>query len=222
MYHMTKIQDFINTKMEALQAHESIVEAQNIFLDFDYSHFPILDQNVFIGSIGKEEAEIFPASDTISTHKYGLHRFFVRETMNWFDVFEEFSKNNTTILPVLDVNNTYVGFYELDDVLHFLNETTFIKENGGILSIEKNSNDFTFSQICQIVESNHAQILGVFVSQTTEETTQITLKITEVNFNEIIQTFRRYNYTVLSEHHEDSYLNSLKERSDYLDKYLNI
>ena len=89
---MTKIQDFINNKIEALQAHESIVEAQNIFSDFDYSHFPILDQNVFIGSIGKEEAEIFPASDTISTHKYGLHRFFVRETMNWFDVFEEFSK----------------------------------------------------------------------------------------------------------------------------------
>ena len=98
----------------------------------------------------------------------------------------------------------------------------FSKANGSILIIEKNATDFTFSQISQIVESNHAQILGAFISQTTEQITQITLKITEVNLNEIIQTFRRYNYTVLSEHHEDSYLNSLKERSDYLDTYLKI
>jgi serine phosphatase RsbU (regulator of sigma subunit) len=40
--------------------------------------------------------------------------------------------------------------------------------------------------------------------------------------NEIIQTFRRYNYEIISDHQEDSYLLNLKERSDYLDKYLNI
>jgi hypothetical protein len=34
--------------------------------------------------------------------------------------------------------------------------------------------------------------------------------------NEIIQTFRRYNYEIISEHQEDNYINNLKERSDYL------
>jgi hypothetical protein len=38
--------------------------------------------------------------------------------------------------------------------------------------------------------------------------------------NEIIQTFRN-NYEIISEH-QDNYINNLKERSDYLDKYLNI
>ena len=88
--------------------------------------------------------------------------------------------------------------------------------------IEKESTDFTFSQICQIVESNDAKVLGVFISNISQNSTQITLKISQSNFNEIIQTFRRYNYTILSEHQEDSYLAGLKERSDYLDKYLNI
>ncbi len=107
-------------------------------------------------------------------------------------------------------------------MLHFLNETTFVKEDGGIIVIEKETADFTFSQICQIVESNEAKVLGVFISNATPTLTQITLKISQSNFNEIIQTFRRYNYTILSEHQEDSYLAGLKERSDYLDKYLNI
>ena len=38
--------------------------------------------------------------------------------------------------------------------------------------------------------------------------------------NEIIQSFRRYNYEIISEHQEDNYLNTLKERSEYLDIYL--
>ena len=51
---------------------------------------------------------------------------------------------------------------------------------------------------------------------------QITLKIASGSVNEIIQTFRRYGYSIISENQEDSYLEGLKERSDYLDKYLNI
>jgi predicted transcriptional regulator len=219
---MDKITDFLNTQYKPLQVSDSIADAENLFLDFNYSHFPVLEQDVFIGSIAKEDTEILPTSNSINEHKFNLNRFFVRSNMNWFDVFEEFSKNHTNLLPVLDDKNQYVGFYELDDVLHFLNETTFIKEDGGIIVVEKETADFTFSQICQIVESNDAKVFGVFISNATSSNTQITLKISQSNFNEIIQTFRRYNYTILSEHQEDSYLAGLKERSDYLDKYLNI
>lgn len=219
---MDKITDFLNNQFKPLQVNDSIADVENLFLDFNYSHFPVLEQGIYIGSIAKEDAEILSNTNSINEHKLSLHRFFVRSSMNWFDVFEEFSKNHTNLLPVLDDKNHYVGFYELDDVLHFLNETTFVKEDGGVIVIEKETADFTFSQICQIVESNEAKVLGVFISNSTSALTQITLKISQSNFNEIIQTFRRYNYTILSEHQEDSYLAGLKERSDYLDKYLNI
>ena len=122
---MTTIKDFINNQVEPLQSNDSIIDVQNMFLDFEYTHFPIMEREVFIGSIGRDEAEMYATSDSINEHKYGLHRFFVRNNMNWFDVFEEFSKNNTNILPILDEKNQYIGFYELDDVLHFLNETIF-------------------------------------------------------------------------------------------------
>jgi hypothetical protein len=78
------------------------------------------------------------------------------------------------------------------------------------------------SQIAQIVESNNGKLLGLFVSEADVESVQITIKIALGSMNNIIQTFRRYNYEIVSEHHEDNYLNSLRERSDYLDKYLNI
>ncbi len=220
--HMDKITDFINNHYKALQVSDAVADASDLFLDVAYSHFPILDQDVFLGSISKEDTALFTGTDAISDHKYNLTRFFVRNDMNWFDVLEEFSKNHTNLLPVLDDKNNYLGFYELDDVLHFFNETTFVKEDGGTIVIEKETADFTFSQICQIVESNDAKLLGVFISNKSATKTEITLKISRSNFNEIIQTFRRYNYTILSEHQEDAYLADLKERSDYLNKYLNI
>jgi CBS domain containing-hemolysin-like protein len=219
---MDKITDFINNQYKALQVNATVADASDIFLDIDYSHFPILDQDVFLGSISKEDTELFLGTDAINNHKYNLTRFFVRNDKNWFDVLEEFSKNHTNILPVLDDKNNYLGFYELEDVLHFFNETTFVKENGSTIIVEKETTDVAFSQICQIVESNNAQLLGVFISNNSATKTEITLKISQNNFNEIIQTFRRYNYRILSEHQEDSYLADLKERSDYLNKYLNI
>jgi hypothetical protein len=93
---------------------------------------------------------------------------------------------------------------------------------GGIIIVEKNINDYSMSQISQIVESNNGKLLGMFVSNAEADKIQVTIKITLGSMNDIIQTFRRYNYEIISEHQEDNYLNALKERSDYLDKYLNI
>jgi hypothetical protein len=142
--------------------------------------------------------------------------------MIWLDVLEVFARNNSNIVPILNEANNYIGYYEITDVIKFLNETPFLKETGGIIVVEKPTADYSMSQITQIVESNNGKLLGVFVSEANTEKVQVTIKTTLGAMNEIIQSFRRYNYEIVSEHHEDNYLNTLKERSEYLDKYLNM
>jgi hypothetical protein len=126
------------------------------------------------------------------------------------------------LIPVLDENNAYLGFYEIGDIIKFFHETPFLKEQGGIIIVKKGLLDYSMSEITQIIESNNGRILGLFVSDANADSVQITIKISLGAMNEIIQTFRRYNYEIISEHQEDTYINNLKERSDYLDKYLNI
>jgi len=142
--------------------------------------------------------------------------------MNWLDVLEVFARNNTNTVPVLNQENEYLGYYELESIFKFFNETPFLKEQGTVVIIKKPIIDYSLSQIVQIVESNNAKLLGVFVSDTDVDSIQITLKISLGEMNAIIQTFRRYNYEIISEHDEDNYLINLKERSDYLTKYLNL
>lgn len=142
--------------------------------------------------------------------------------MNWLDIQELFARNQTNILPVLDENNKYLGYFEMEEIIRLFNETPFLKEEGGIIVVKKNKDDFSMSQVAQIVESNNSKLLGLFISNIENENIEITLKTSLGGLNDIIQTFRRFDYEVLSQHQEDSYIKNLKERSEYLDRYLNM
>lgn len=214
--------DYINKDIKPLHTTDTIASAQEFFIDLNYSHFPVLEDNIFIGNISKEDIDILDINSTIENNKYELERFYVRSTMIWLDVLEIFAQNDTNIVPVLSEKNEYLGYYELEDVIKFFHETPFLREEGGILVIQKDVHNYSMSQITQIIESNNARVLGLFVSKIDNELVEITVKTSQSSLNEIIQTFRRFEYTIVSEHQEDSYLQNLKERSDYLDKYLNI
>jgi Mg/Co/Ni transporter MgtE len=219
---MTEITNYITNDYKAIDSQETIAVVQEFFDDLNFSHFPVVEEEVYIGSIAADDIETFEANKKVFDYRYSLEGFFARSTMIWLDVLEVFAKNNTNLVPVLDEKNKYVGYYEITDIMKFFHETPFLQESGGIIIVKKRTSEYSMGQISQIVESNNGKLLGLFVSETDSENIQVTIKISLGVMNEIIQTFRRYNYEIVSEHFEDNYINTLKERSDYLDKYLNI
>ena len=219
---MNDLKDYITNDYKPIDNQETIGAVRDFFDDLTFSHFPIIEEGVFIGSIVADDIETFDSDKKVSDYRYTLEHFFARTNMIWLDVLEIFAKNHANLVPILDENNTYIGYYEIEDVIKFFHETPFLKEQGGIIIVSKNIIDYSMSQITQIVESNNGKILGLFISNSTLNTIEVTLKINVGSLNEIIQTFRRYNYEIISEHNDDNYINNLKERSDYLDKYLNI
>lgn len=218
-----KLLEYIINDIKPLNNTSKISDLQQLFNQLTYSHIPIKDENNrYLGSFSETDAHCFEGDKLINEYIYAIEDFFVRDTTIWLDVLEAFAKNNSNIMPVLDARNVYLGYYELNDVISLFNETPFFFEAGGILVIEKGIMDYSFSEISQIVESNNGKLLGAFVSKMKNDVVQITLKISNSSLNEIIQTFRRYSYNIVSGHEEDSYNEGLKERSDYLKKYLNM
>ncbi len=217
------LQDLIINDITPLLLKDKVSEIQLLFNQLTYSHIPIKNkEGVFLGSISETDAHCFNCNDSLSKLAYTIDGFFVRETTNWLDVLEAFAQNATNIMPVLDNSNDYLGYYELNDVIGLFNETPFFAEAGGILVVEKGLSDYSFSELSQIVESNNGKLLGAFISKIENDVVHITLKIGNTGLNDIMQTFRRYSYNIVSGHEEDSYLQSLKDRSDYLNKYLNM
>ena len=219
---MDQIQDYLKRDHKAISSAEDIAGVQDFFEEMNYSHFPVADHTSYIGNLNAEDALTFDVSKLVSDYHYVLESFFAKTTMTWFEVLEIATKNHANVVPVLDDQNAYIGYYELDDILLFFQETPLIKDPGHVLVVQKGIQDYSLGQIAQIVESNNGKLLGVFVSATVGSKIEITLKLALGPLNETIQTFRRYNYEIVSQHQDDQYMTNLKERSDYLDKYLNL
>ncbi|WGK65529.1 CBS domain-containing protein [Croceiramulus getboli] len=218
----TTITSFLINDVEPASLKGSIGDVQDLFTQTSYSHIPVVENGVFLGSLAEQDVHCFDAEDTIESHQYNLEPFLVRQDTHWLDILEAFAKANTNIMPVLDSDNTYLGYYELADIMNFFHSTPFLSESGSVVVVEKGLKDYSFSEIAQIVESNDGKVLGAFISKMENDIVEVSIKIGGVNFNEILQSFRRYNYNIQSQHQEDTYLIDLKERSKYLDKYLNI
>ncbi|WP_299432306.1 CBS domain-containing protein [uncultured Aquimarina sp.] len=213
---------YIINEIDPLATTAKVVDAQLLFNELTYTHFPVLKDGTYIGCISEADVRCFETEKTLESYLYSLEGFFVRADSNWLDILESFAQNHSNILPVLDDDNNYQGYFELRDIMNLFNETPFLSEPGNILIVEKGVLDYSFSEVSQIIESNNAKLLGLFISNTENDVTQITLKINDSDINNIVQTFRRYSYNIVSKHQEDLFLNNLKERSHYLEKYLNI
>jgi len=217
------LSQYIINDIKPLHLTDKISEAQMMFNQLTYSHIPVLDaDNAYMGCIMDADAHCFDTSKDLLEYSYAIEGFFVKEDTVWLNVLEAFAQNSSNIMPVLSTDNRYLGYYELNDVINLFNETPFFAENGGILIVEKGFNDYSFSEVSQIVESNNGKLLGVFISKIENDLVQLTLKVNGTDLNEILQGFRRYSYNIISGHDDDAFTETLKERSDYLKKYLDI
>ncbi len=218
-----RLSEYIINDIKPLKIESKVSDLQLLFNQLSYSHIPVKNEDeTFLGCFFETDAHCFEGNKLISEYTYALEDFFVKEDTLWLDVLEAFAQNSSNIMPVLSRDNMYLGYYELNDIISLFNESPFFFEPGGILVVEKGTSDYSFSEMSQIVESNDGKLLGAFVSKLKNDVTQITLKIGNTGLNDIIQTFRRYSYNIVSGHEEDSYIESLKDRSDYLNKYLNM
>lgn len=216
------IENYIVNDIEIRHLEDKIGDLQKLFTELNYTHLPVENDGVYLGCISETDIHSFEADKTVAQYQYTLSGFFAREDDHWLETLQNFALNQSNILPVLSHENKYLGYLELHDILNCFNETSFLNESGGIIVLEKGIRDYSFSEIGQIIESHNAALLGMFVSSKENDITQITIKLSSTGINEILQTFRRYGYTVISEHQEDSYNKNLEERSRYLDKYLNM
>ena len=211
----------INT-LPVFGIHDTLEEVCQFFKYTTYSHVAITEENMYVGVLAENDLETFESGQRIEDFRYQMESFFAVEETSWLDVLELFARNEANLLPVLSKEKRVLGYYDLNDIVSVFIDTPFFTAPGAVLVVAKAEKDFSFSEIAQIVESNNTRLLGAFITDTRNELIEVTVKIGSANFNEVVQTFRRYKYNILFGNKDDQFLEDLKERSDYLDKYLNV
>ena len=205
-----------------IEADTKISELRVVFNQLTYSHIPIQKNGVFLGCLSENNIYCLDSDKIINDILYAIEGFYVKKNSTWLNVLGEFASNDCNIMPVLDSKNNYLGYYQLVDIISLFNKTPFLLETGGIIIVEKAYNDYSLSEISQIIESNNVKLLGLFVSSQEDDMTQITIKIENSDLNTIFESLRRYGYNIILGHEDDEFLKMLKDRSSYLNRYLNL
>lgn len=217
-----QIQDRIINTVPIFEVGGTLKDVIAFFEETTYSHVGVAENGIFLGLLSENDLACFEPEKKIDDFRFELEHFFVTKETAWLDVLEMFSRNEANILPVLDEDQLISGYYDLEDVVDVFIDTPFFKEPGAILVVSIGIKDYSFSEIAQIVEGNNARLLGAFITDSQNDIVEITLKVGTQSLNEVAQTFRRYNYTIVFGNSDDQFMEDLKQRSDYLEKYLNV
>ena len=129
------LNQFIINDLTPSSPETLVAELQTIFKQLTYSHVPVLNNQIYMGCLSETDVYCFESEQAISEVLYAIEGFFVRDTFLWLDVLEAFAKNDSNIMPVLDAENNYLGYYQLNDIISLFNKTPFFSDLAKITKI---------------------------------------------------------------------------------------
>jgi CBS domain-containing protein len=217
--------DLISEVIPSLKTSDLGQTALNWMEIFRVSHLPIVNNQDFLGLIS--DADIYDMNqpeEPIGNHALTLFKPYVEEEQHIFEVIGLASRLKLSVVPVLDSNKHFKGVITISDLIRHLAGISSMDQPGGIIVLELIERDYSLSQIAQIVESNNAKVLSMYITSPPESTKlEVTLKLNTSDLISVIRTFERYNYEVKTWVSDNDSMDSFySERYDLLMKYLNI
>ncbi|MFP4603742.1 MAG: CBS domain-containing protein [Bacteroidales bacterium] len=216
--------DIISDEMPSVKTSDTGLEALNWMTFFKVSHIPIVNNKIFLGLLSENDIyELNNPEEPIGNHNISLHKAFVLPTQHIYEILEIASRLKLTVIPVVSESNEFIGIIKLTDLIHEFAKVSAIEKPGGIIVIEVHVNDYSVSEISQIIESNNAKVLSLYIHTIPDSVRiEVHVKVNVSDVTSILQTFNRYEYEVKASHLEmDKHDDLYNSRYELLMRYLN-
>lgn len=210
-----------NDGLPYFELSQPIGELHSFFEHSNYSHAAITQQGVLVGCIPNYVLTPYDEDAQIAELIDELENFYVLDTAYWLDALEKVLLADADIIPVVDEQRNFLGYYLLEDLEVFLARTPFLTESGTVIVVSVLKEAYSISQLTQLVEGNNARVLGVIQTADHGARIEITLKVITESMSSLLTELRRYDYRIESAIYEDLFAQQLKERSAYFEKFLN-
>jgi CBS domain-containing protein len=216
--------DLINDDIPPIKLSETADKALGWMDEFRVSHLPVIQGKKFIGMIGDSDLyDLEDASLPLSEQPLALMKPMLVENMHAWDVLKVMSELGLDVIAVVDEQLNYQGAITIRNLMEKMAKMAAVREPGGIIVVEVNTVDYSLSQIAQIVEGNDAKVLSVYVAATADpRRIEVTIKTNRQDLSRILQTFTRYNYTVIATFHESKFEEDVKRRYAEFMNYISI
>ena len=216
-------QKLIATDITPAHPQDRGISVMSLMDEFKVLHLPVVENGKLLGIVSEED--LWSMHNQEKPVKNILQRLKQAQVTFEHDVFEIVklvNEHDLSLIPVVD-KGRYMGAISIRSILKALASIVAMQSDGGVLILEMNKNDYSMSEMAQIVEGNGAKILSSYISNHREnKMLKVTLKLNVNDLKPIIQTFERYQYTITAHYDQSESNNDLHERYDSLMRYLNI
>jgi len=216
--------ELISPSLPILHLHDKVFNALQMMNDCHVSHLAVDDDGKYVGTVNEEVLMQAP-DDTVEIRelKESFSGYSVNQNDHFLKALQLAVENRLSVVPVVDENKELLGVVSYREMLKQASEFVNVKDPGGLIVLELETTNYSFSEISRLVETNDAQITQLN-THTDQQTglMQVTIKINKTEISDIVATFQRYEYVVKYYFGEELYENELRSNYDNLMNYLKL
>jgi len=216
--------DLILSDFPYLRLDDSVSQALDYMDEFKVSHLAVVKDNKLIGLIN-EEVILSPDSNDkkMSDFVDDFERLRVLDHEHVFEVVGRVSDFEVSVVPIVNEHGRFLGSVTTNQLMTFIADMPVVKSPGSIIVLEMGFNDYSMTEISNIIESNDAKILGSFITRNPDSMKiELTIKVNKSDVQGILQTFERYKYTITASYDKSEVNDNLTNRYDNLMNFINI
>ena len=218
------VRDIPISSLPSLQPLNTVSEALDTLQEYACEQLPVVEDGIFLGMIQLGLLSEHSSSDQL------LQSFLpllpppaIQPEHHFLQALSFASDHALTVIPVRGVDGEFAGVITLASLLKELTRFLGLHQGGGLLVLERDIRQFSFSEVSKIVESNDAFITQLNTAHHAQTgLIQITLRINKSEISDIMAAFQRYDYQVCFFAGEEQYSNQLRTHYDHLMHYLKI
>jgi len=218
------IGQFLSNADFSIQNADSIQQALEKLQDMLCKELVVLNGDDYIGLVN--ETILLDAEDDeapISSIKINTAPIQLKFNQHPYDALVMVTVYNSTIIPVLDQENKYIGVSTQLDILKAISSIQSQNESGAIIVLAIGLHDFSLSQIAHLVESDNCRILNCATKINLDsDNIEVTLKVDKSNINALLNSFLRHNYLIIETHNTVAAFDDTADRYQQLMNYINI
>lgn len=214
----------IEESIPYLKPTDNVLFALDLMEEFKVYHLPVVENQKLLGIVSEEQ--LLELDDTLIIEALGfpLLKIAAQENLHIFDVMKLGFESTSSVLPVIDKNENYLGLISPKSLIENLHQYNFAREPGGIFVLEVKTINYSLAEITRLIESNKSIVLSATTSPVNNdyESMYVTIKVNTLDLTYILATFERYNYSITQVFHHAEQIDHLKERFDSLMNYINV
>ena len=215
--------ELISSAIPSLNPGDTVFQAMELMSEFHVAHLPVVAEDKYLGLTAEDDLMNADENALLQSIEGHFSRISARANSHFLESVQMANEHNLSLVPITEKDNEFIGVITVPDLLKQLGKTTGANEPGGIIVLEMEQRNFSFSEISKLVETNDAQITQLNTHWDNSTTSFfVTMKISKFEISDIVATFQRYEYQVKYYFGEEQYENELRSNYDHLMNYLNI